>query len=247
MKRKTRDRLRAVILLTLLLCTLTSCKKKEEAEELPGEYSIGEETVPALALDEEENVTVDEEAADSGTVYTYSGLSQPGNTSEQYAQQIMGDEQAFSVVDEDCVQTDLPDFTASEGSVRLARNAAEDGKVCYIQVDWTEEQCVVTVDSREGTVEEPGEKLTLVTAVDYLESLDPSALGLEGTSMTQYQIYALDGAVFVDGNPCLHLKVCSVESPEKANEISGDFLITGDKRHIYSLDVTDSAVTELHL
>jgi hypothetical protein len=38
-----------------------------------------------------------------------------------------------------------------------------------------------------------------------------------------------------------------VESPEKANEISGDFLITGDKRHIYSLDVTDSAVTELHL
>jgi hypothetical protein len=250
MKQKTRDQLRALLLLTLVVCTLTGCKKKEEAEELPEAYSIGEETVPALVPDgeEDEEVTVSEEATDSGTVvYTYSGLSQPGDVSGQYAQQIMEDEQPFSVVDEEYVETDLPDFTATEGSVRLARNAAEDGMVYYIQVDWTEEQCTVTVDSREGTVEQPGEKLTLATAVTYLQSLEPSALGLEGTSMDQYQIYALDGAVFVDGNPCLHLKVCSVESPEKANEISGDFLITGDKRHVYSLDEADSAVQEIQL
>jgi hypothetical protein len=198
MKRKTRDQIWAVLLLTLMVCTLTGCKKGSETEEIPEAYSIGEETVPALVPGEEEDVTVEEEEADSGVVYTYSGLAEPSATSEQYAQQVMEDEQPFSVVDEEYVQTELPDFTASEGSVRLARNATEDGMVCYIQVDWTEEQCTVTVDSREGTVEaaeeEPAEKLTLVTAVDYLESLSPSVLGLEGTSMSQYQIYALDGA-----------------------------------------------------
>jgi hypothetical protein len=113
------------------------------------------------------------------------------------------------------------------------------------------------VDTREGTIgtgeeEEPaveeeqsGTGLTLTTVVDYLRSFDPNQLGLDGSSMDQYEIYSLNGAVYVDGLPCLRLKVCSTDNTQQANEISGNFLVSSDRNHIYSLDEATGIVKEL--
>jgi hypothetical protein len=247
MKRNTRDRLLAGALLLLLLGSLTGCKKGEETGELPEQYTVDGEEIAALPTEgEEEEVTVSVEETDTGASYTYAGLSAPGQVSEDYAALLTEGDTPFAPVDEDCVETELPDFTAAEGQMLLARTREDGETVCAVQVDWTEDNCTVTVDTREGAVTLPGEKLTLINAAAYLQSFQPAQLGLTGSSMAEYQIYALDGAVFVDGSPCLHLKVCRVADPDSANEISGDFLITGDKRHLYSLDEAAGTVEELH-
>jgi hypothetical protein len=246
MGRKTCNGLRVGILLTLLVCALAGCGKKEAAEELPQEYAFGEETVAAPEL--EEGAAVSQEEVDGGTVYTYSGLSSPGQTSADYAALLTGADAPFSVVDDDCVQTDAPDYTQEEGSVCLARDAAQDGTVCFLKLEWDLDTCTVTAVTREGEVAAAGEgRLTMLGALDYLSSFDPADLGLEGSSMDEYRLYALDGAVFVDGMPCLRVKVCSADSARQFNQIVGNYLITGDKRHLYSLDEITGAVEELHV
>jgi hypothetical protein len=257
MKRKTLIQLQTVMLMTLLLVSLTGCGKKAQ---MPEQYELGEEETITAFVPEGEKISFTQEETEEGeaAVYDYSGLSDTGTLIESYAAQMEGEEDPFSVVDGDMVLTDEPDYTQTEGSVNLAKAAPEDGKVYFLTVDWTEEACTVTVDTREGAIstgeeeEEPAEEqaqegLTLVTAVDYLRSLTPDELGLDGSSMDEYEIYALDGAVYVDGRPCLRLKVCSTDNLQQANEISGNFLITGDKTHVYSLDEANGIVKELHV
>jgi hypothetical protein len=255
MKQKMDTQLRTAIVLTLLLVSLTGCGKKAT---LPEEYEVGEETITALMPEGKKiGFTQEKTEEDEAAVYTYSGLSETGALIESYAEQMQEEEDPFTVVDDDCVQTEAPDYTQAEGSVSLAKAAETEGEVYFLTVDWTEEDCTVTVDTREGTIgtgeeEEPaveeeqtGTGLTLTNAVDYLRSFDPNQLGLDGSSMDQYEIYSLNGAVYVDGLPCLRLKVCSTDNTQQANEISGNFLVSSDRNHIYSLDEASGIVTEL--
>jgi hypothetical protein len=252
-----------VFLLASLMCltclTMTGCKKGDKEaddgtlEEVPTEYEVGDESVLALmSLDDiavQKTVSEDETAV----TYTYAGLPDTPALCAAYAQDLTEHEDPFVYVDDALVKTDAPDLTGDEGSVHMARAAAESGKVCVLQMHWTEDSCVITVDVEDGAVTQPvtasanvsSEPLTLATAVSYLEEMSPAELGLEGTSMSEYQIYSLNGAVFVDGNPCLHLKVYSSDNKPKTNEVSGDFLLTGDKQHLYSLDVVNGTVEEI--
>jgi hypothetical protein len=91
------------------------------------------------------------------------------------------------------------------------------------------------------------EKLTLTNAVSYLQSMEPAELGLDGSSMTQYKIYAMDGTVFVDGSPCLKLKVCTAENEQGSVSIAGSYLLTSDKQHLYRLDEVQGTVEELQV
>jgi hypothetical protein len=245
MKKNTQNRIGAAVLATLILGGTSGCGKKDEGQ-LPEQYTVGGEEVPALSP--EDAAEVSEEEVDGGVAYTYSGLSSPGGVSGAYAAELTAGETPFSVVDGDWAETELPDFEASEGSVLLAKAAAEDGQVDLIQVDWSEESCTVTVTAQEGAIASSAvgqDSMTLAAAADYINSLPPSALGLDGTSMDQYQVYTLDGAVLVDGRPCMRLKVCSVDNPACGNHISGDYLLSGDKQHLYRLNVESSTVTEL--
>lgn len=111
------------LLLAALLCLPSGCKKdkEESAEEvnanLPQEYTLGEITIPALTPGEEEpQLTLGE-----AKVFTYSGLVNSGAAASSYASKLTGEEGGFSIVDEELVRTDRPDFTEAEGEVRLAK------------------------------------------------------------------------------------------------------------------------------
>ena len=267
--------LRRAVLLAVCLCLLAGCGKKdkeetpEETSNLLAEYPVGEQTVAALTT-EESGVTMD-----SVVTYTYSGLSSAGTTAQDYAGQLRGSESGFSIVDEEYVKTDAPDFTQPEGEVLLAKNlestAAPEGggedkegegeasappaedMVLYVRVSWSEGTCVVSADEAPGKVTAPPPTpapppgLSMMEAEDYFKSLSPADLGLPGESMEDFSIYTMSGAVLVDGNPCVRMNVYSNDNPQHTNELVGCFLMNGNGTHLYRLDTATNTVEELDI
>ena len=267
--------LRRAVLVAVCLCLLAGCGKKdkeetpEETSNLLAEYPVGEQTVAALST-EESGVTMD-----SVVTYTYSGLSSAGTTAQDYAGQLRGSESGFSIVDEEYVKTDAPDFTQPEGEVLLAKNlesaAAPEGggedkegegeasappaedMVLYVRVSWSEGTCVVSADEAPGKVTAPPPTLapppgmSMMEAEDYFKSLSPADLGLPGESMEDFSIYTMSGAVLVDGNPCVRMNVYSNDNPQHTNELVGCFLMNGNGTHLYRLDTATNTVEELDI
>ncbi len=265
-----RKQLKRLLLLLLCLCLLAGCGKKDEEEdpedgeeagsELLAEYTVGDQTVAALST-EESGVSVD-----TLVTYTYSGLSDTGKAAAGYASQLQGEESGFSIVDEEYVRCDGPDYTQPEGQVLLAKNieasaAAEGGgggesaapaapvnQVLYVRISWDEEACTVAADTAEGRVTSPPPPpagMSLVEAQDYLAGLSPAVLGLTGESMEEYTIYTMNGAVLVDGNPCIRMNVYSSDNPQHTNELAACFLMNGNGTHLYRLDPETNTVEEL--
>lgn len=261
-----RKQIGAAALLVALLCLLPGCGKGdgEKAVELPEEYSFEGTAITALAT-EDEGV----QFAQAKTVtYFYNGLSEPGKTASSYTSQLTSD--GYTVVDEELVKTDRPDFSTAEGTLSLAKamELAEDEekdeeeepeeqepKVILIVLSWSEDVCSVTIDEKAGEItyppppETPSPVITisLAEALDYVRGLQPSVLGLGGDSMESYQIYAQEGTVLVEGRACLRLNVYSTDNPAHTNEFMGSFLMTGDGRHLYRSDAVAGTVEELEL
>jgi len=184
---------------------------QSSGETLMDAYEIGGESIPslseALAEGETADLTSEEVAADSEAsgsdeeyIYHYYGLTSGGRTAEKYVALITAKDIGFQVVDKEGKAAEFPDFTAEEGSVNLAKAASEEGRLLKVEAAWTTEKCDVTVSRSEGTItEEEVKPLKVSDAIRYLESLPPSALGLEGDSMSKYRVYALEGKVMVNG------------------------------------------------
>lgn len=128
--------------------------------------------------------------------------------------------------------------------------------VLTVELNWSEGTMVVVCDQAEGKVTSPpqgqismtpGASMTMSEAVDYLYTLEPSVLGLSGTSMDSYRIYALDGAVMVNNQPCMRLSIYSREGPDQTNEVAGIYLLTRDGAHLYQLDESAGTVKEVKL
>lgn len=228
------------LLLAALTLALTGCGK-DEPEPLPTEYAVGGESVAAFAPGEGATLT---QAEDSTAVYTYGGVSDPGQAAKTYMDQLTDGD--FTVVDELFNQSDEPDFTTPQGTVQLAKNAREGGRVLFVQLVWNEDGCTITVAAPEGEVDlsEP-KTMTLLEAEDHFKRLSPAQLGLEGDSMDEYQVYSLSGVVLVDDQPCLQLSVYSNDNPEQTNDLMGRYLMTSDGSHIYRLDEVGQEVKEM--
>jgi hypothetical protein len=212
-----------------------------------------EESEAFTVVDEELYVTTADLTAEEGTVY----LARNATKEDEEEAEDQSDEE-----DEDSDE-DTENSEGSEDAEDSAETATEEvteetpvvNKVCLLQLDWTAETCTVTLRIQEGVIQErPVETesetgssgMTLSSAMDYMKSLTPSDIGLDGSSMDEYQIYALDGIIMVDGNACLHLKVYSTNNPEKTNHLEGNYLLTGDKQHMYSLDEVNGVVTVIY-
>lgn len=246
----------ALLAACLCLCLLAGCggDKEEEGEtgsELPTEYSVGEGSVAALSLAEGSSA-----ALRTVTTYRYEGLENAGSTVSSYVKQLGGEESGFSVVDEEYVVADSPDFTQPEGQVLLAKNlegteeAPVENRLIYVRITWSEDSCTVEADEADGQVTTPPPPpsgMTLIEAQDYLSSLSPAALGLSGESMKEYSIYTMNGAVLVDGNPCVRLNVYSNDNDQHTNELVGCFLMNGNGTHLYRLDPESNTVEELDI
>lgn len=247
-----------------------------EPVELPLMYTMGETEVHALPVWGESTVYLEEQEmpvqADTGedggedaqeealeptaVTYRYEGLSSPGTLAGVYTTLLTADDIGFSQVDEELTRIKEPEpLPVEAGSVRLAKNAPEDGKALSIQMEWTEEICTVTADLVDGRVKNPPEPVSPVgpmgmsadQMIDYMLSLNPSVLGLEGTAMEGYDFMMQDGSVLIDNIPCVRINAYQINSQTGTNEIGGNYFLSLDGSHLYRLDVASNSVEELDL
>lgn len=264
--------------------------------DLPESFAVGEQTVPGLTPLEAANVQA---IRDVRVVYTYIDLTDAGAEAEAYASALR--KEGFSVVDDEFVRTDAPEYDAPSGRVLLARDiekpadaqgadgtegdggaatpspssepapastptptpeptsAPEDGwvdMVLTVELTWSPGQCVVVGDQAEGRVTSPppperpsvgGSSMSMREAAEFISGLSPSVLGLSGESMESYRVYALDGIVMVNGEPCLRLSVYSRDGAGQGNEFSGTYLLNRSGTRLYVLNTQTDAVEELPL
>lgn len=284
----------AVVVIFVILPRFSGDKEPEESPEpsyepvlydLPESFQVGETTVKAVQPVNPDGVQAEQDVRVS---FTYTGLDDAGAEASAYAASLREDR--FSVVNEEFVRSDAPDYTTAEGTVLLAKNmpkpetpaagTGEEGEygadasaspsssasptpeeeqkdmVLTVELTWSEGTMVVTCDQAEGRVTSsprsessaiPGAAMSMSEAVDFLYGLEPSVLGLSGESMEGYHIYALDGAVLVNGQPCMRLNVYSREETDQSNDVAGIYLMTRDGQHLYLLDEEARSVTEVKL
>lgn len=243
-------------------------KEDGETEEQESEKDDG--SAPETQQDEgssgEENAEEGEEAQEepaeppviTAVRYRYEGYADQKELLMAYAAFMTAPDVGFSFVDESLVRLkegQHPIMTTHRGIVTLARNAVDEadaGKAMTIQLEWTDTNCFVTVDTPEGRVTDPpppptanaSTAMTLMEAMDFVNSLDPADLGLPGSSMEDYTIYAMDGAVMIDNIPCMHINVYDNHA-SGTNVVAGQYFMSADGQHIYLLHPDSNTVEEL--
>lgn len=249
----------SALLAAAVLLSMAACGKKdgdeagadgegaEAAPELIDEYLFGELSVPGLSS------ASPGAAVETTVTYTYTGLSSPGGDVRDYVSLVTGGENGFTVVDRDYVISEQPEYDDA-GSVLLAKaapaggntdeagGAAAPGQLMLIDISWAEDMCKIVTRQAEGKISQPPEPITLREAQEYLESLSPARLGLEGESMDEYEVFTFDGAVIVDGRACVRMNVYNFE---QSNEFMGCYLMSLDGRHLYRMDMTTQEITEI--
>lgn len=227
-------------------------KDGEEGEaDKEGEEAEGEEEKKA-------EEPAEEPPAITAVRYRYEGYGDYRELLMGYAAFMTTSDAGFAFVDDTLVrlkEEEYPIMTTHRGVVTLARNAVDEadaGKAMTIQLEWTDTNCFVTVDTPEGRVKDPpppptanaAASMTLMEAMDFVNSLDPADLGLSGSSMEDYTIYAMDGAVMIDNIPCMHLNVYD-NNATGTNVVAGQYFMSSDGQHIYLLHPDTNTVEEL--
>lgn len=234
-----------------MLLILGSCGKEKAA---PSAYEIGGESIPSLstALAEEDAARLASEELpsesqalepDAQFIYRYEELTFGNQAAEEYVTLLTAEDMGFQVVDAEDRIAETPDFSAGDGQVSLAKPSSEDGRLLQMNIAWAAESCDITVTRPKGKIAaEKVEPMTTPDALHFLENLSPSTLGLEGESMSEYRVYALEGQVMVNGIPCIQMQVYKNDLPEGSNAISGSYMLTGDKKHLYRHEEGGSVV-----
>ncbi len=88
---------------------------------------------------------------------------------------------------------------------------------------------------------------TMTDSVDYIKSLSPGALGLEGDSMEEYEVIPQGGVVLVDGHQCTEVDVYAKDDKAGTNRFLGSFLLDRSSGQLYRLDQDSDTVTPVDL
>ena len=91
---------------------------------LPTSIPVGDTPIIGMELGADESGATAEQA--KTITYIYSNLNDAGRAAETYARQLAGESPTFYVVNEEFVRSDLPDFSAPEGMVLMARNVPQE-------------------------------------------------------------------------------------------------------------------------
>lgn len=89
--------------------------------------------------------------------------------------------------------------------------------------------------------------MTLSESVDFINSLSPSTLGLQGDDMSEYNVYAEVESVLVDGNTCAKIMVYRNSSSAGTNVIQGIYFVSRDGENLYRLNTDTDEVSRLDL
>jgi len=251
------------------VCLLTACNKEEALEVYTlGESG---ETVVALdsILDEGEAIlaSIDaptEEATEAGlavsNTYHYRQMEDSSVLAARYIG-VLRTEQGFEPIDEQNRQlAEEPNLETLSGSMTLARKIeSEDDarKLFRVIVGWSEYSVAVQVSEAEGRILPPPEPETeaadeapaggvpqptsMTEQVEFFNKLNPEKLGLAGTDMNDYAVYAQQGWVLVDGISCRQIMVYSSGS-DGTNVYMGTFFLSSDLQYMFKKESTGSLV-----
>lgn len=235
------------------VAVLSGCGK--DAPQAPEMYAIGEDhAAPLDGVLQEDGGSLAEiqepsEDASSGTepvyVYRYEKIAEVSKTVKAYAEVLAADEQGFRVLDEASEVTELPELFPTEGTLRLAKQSSVEKHIFAVDLTWKAEECSVTVSQPQGKITEPVEPMTMSEAIHYFEQLHPTDVGLAGEKMSDYQIFPVDGIVFVDNRACIKFSVYNTTDPQLTGQVQGIYLMTGDKKHLYRLNQGEHTITQL--
>ena len=165
----------------------------------------------------------------------------------RYLDLLLDGEQGFSLVDETyLVQEERPELTDEGGSLLLVKASVQEGHLFQLAIGWSSESDIlaVRVAVPEGSLRYPEEKkepepASLSEQMDSLKTMTPSRLALDGSDMSQYDIYPVEGFVTIDGQLCRRFNVYKVGT---SGDISGIIFYSGDMQHIYRMDVDDNSI-----
>lgn len=250
--------LRLLCTAACLLLLLAGCGKKEL--EPPEFYQIGDDQ--AVTLDtclgaEHENgklASITEPAEDASAEvysYTYEELATLNATLQEYVAKLKAEDQGFVEANSKfIIQEEFQDLTTPEGTVILARPGIVEGKVFQVILSWTETGCTIEVSRPEGELKEPPppeeprqsqQSTSLPDMMTYVQTLNPSQLGLSGASMSEYRVVPMEGLQMLNGAPCRQFNVYH-QDENGVNAFMGSYLV-GSGNTLYLLDLeTDEAV-----
>ncbi|NBI11394.1 hypothetical protein D1641_15475 [Colidextribacter sp. OB.20] len=260
----------AALAFVVIKIVLPKLGSGDETDKLPKKleaYTIEEDTAPSLdtILEEgegellgnrgpgkrtEKKEDTSEEVVVEKYTYVYEVVG-AADVMNRYLDLLLGGEQGFSLVDETyLVQEERPELTDEGGSLLLVKASVQEGHLFQLAIGWSSESDIlaVRVAVPEGSLRYPEEKkepepASLSEQMDSLKTMTPSRLALDGSDMSQYDIYPVEGFVTIDGQLCRRFNVYKVGT---SGDISGIIFYSGDMQHIYRMDVDDnSIITEL--
>lgn len=189
--------------------------------------------------------------------YTYIyDVSSPAAVVDRYLDAVLGGEENFSLVDETFLRLEeRPVLEDAVGSVTIARPSVQEGHVFQMVIGWSDASALTfRTSAPEGKVHEPEkanggglgsqviETVPVTTQIEKIKGMSPSQLGLDGESMEEYEIFPVEGFVKVDDLDCRRFNI--YEKGSRA-EIVSIIMLSSDQKHIYHMDPTSNAVTEL--
>lgn len=261
-----KKRLIAALLASVLVLTLSGCKKK--TDEAPAAYTVGDDQVVSLdsIMDEGAAIlasisTPTKVAVGEGLeeyTYHYRKMESPSELAASYIKVLRDSEQGFTLTDaENVTLTEEPDMEQPHGDVILEKTSAaatdDAPKVFQVVVSWSEYAVAVQVAQRDGKILPPPEPeqeegggytppKNLTEQLDYFNSLSPEKLGLPGDSMSEYRVYPSEGWVRVNGVSCRKMTVYLLELPEETNTFLGAYYLSSDMSQIYKENEETGAI-----
>lgn len=161
---------------------------------------------------------------------------------------------SFHPVNDEYYEMLTPDFTQRAGTVSIAKKASGTDRLFLIVVDWNYHGAVVTVDFRDGTlwvapkVDSAASKgaLSISDAVNYLQTRNPTDLGLSGVSMNDYNVYTSEGVVMINGVSYREFTVTGKATETNGNTYGGRYLISAEG-NVFTVDHTTGTAFPLNI
>ncbi len=244
-------RIKIMIAAVMLLCFFSGCQSGEEGEgaKVVDTYLAGTESVPAMGVEDGVNASESEPSA-----YAYVGLEDAGGSVGAYVERMTSEENGFRIVNKSLRKAEAPDFTQEKGWVYLAKESAEEeGKFFVLAIEWSPSICTVVASIQDAPTgqgqdaPEETEALTHTDTVERIQAMQPSVFGLDGTSMSEYNIYVRNGLVMVNGEACIWVEIYTDENPAQTNIPEGTYYLSRDGKRLYRLNRSDNTVQELKL
>lgn len=235
----------------LLLLSLTACASDTPAPPVNYAFDTGD-GLPSLSaavkLPEEMTFSEEEDAETGAVTYRYDDLGESGSYVSDYVERL---ESLYtcSVIDAQGVLQSEQTVSGDTGDIYVGADAPGGGGILQLHIIWDETSCsVIPALLANEKISEPepdvSDSLTLDEAIQFFQDLSPATLGLSGTSMSEYEIYPVEGLVMVDDIPCIPV---NIYDESKDHRFAGSYLLSVDGSKLYQKDNASGSVWELPL